>query len=160
MPVIRYHLLPQTLRPRRDSEVSPSGVIAGKFLGEHVSWPPRRGRRRPRRPARPAARRPRRGDRGERRQPRVPSGVRRRRDRQDRRPQRHRRRGQTSRPYCSAKRKPSCCTQTNLLPYLDLNACLAYVQGVNGSVPIFQLSASRDEGLDDWLAWLLAASRR
>lgn len=64
-------------------------------------------------------------------------------------------------PLLFRQAKAVVLTKTDLLPYLDfdLDACLAYVRGVNGSVPIFQLSASRRDGLDDWLAWLMAASR-
>ena len=48
-------------------------------------------------------------------------------------------------------------TKTDLLPYLpfNLDTCLDYIRQVNGTVPIFQLSALNGEGMEAWMKWLV-----
>jgi hydrogenase nickel incorporation protein HypB len=44
----------------------------------------------------------------------------------------------------------------DLLPYLevDLERCLGYVQRVRPPLPVFRVSATRGDGLDDWCGWI------
>jgi len=53
-------------------------------------------------------------------------------------------------------------TKTDLLPYLpfQLDACLGYLRQVNGTLPVFQLSALTGDGLDDLVTWLVEKPRR
>lgn len=46
--------------------------------------------------------------------------------------------------------------KTDLLPYVDFDVerCLAYAGQVNPRLRIFQLSATKGEGLSDWYGWL------
>ena len=48
--------------------------------------------------------------------------------------------------------------KTDLLPHLDFDAAQAIenARRVNPDVPVLRLSASRGDGLDAWLGWLLA----
>ena len=44
----------------------------------------------------------------------------------------------------------------DLLPYVsfDVNACIAHAQSVNPDIRVFQLSATKGDGLQDWYNWL------
>ena len=44
----------------------------------------------------------------------------------------------------------------DLLPYVnfDVDQCLAFAREVNPSLRVFQISATRGDGLSDWYAWL------
>jgi hydrogenase nickel incorporation protein HypB len=46
--------------------------------------------------------------------------------------------------------------KADLLPYLrfDVERCLANARRVNPAIEIVQLSATTDQGMDDWLAWI------
>jgi len=48
-------------------------------------------------------------------------------------------------------------TKTDLLPYLPfkLDACLDYLQQVNGELPVYQVSALTGDGMDALAGWLL-----
>lgn len=61
-------------------------------------------------------------------------------------------------PLLFQEAKSVLITKTDLLPHLtfDLPRCREYVREVNGSVPVFPLSARTGEGLDAWLEWLRA----
>jgi hydrogenase nickel incorporation protein HypB len=50
----------------------------------------------------------------------------------------------------------------DLLPYLefDVEACIAYARRVNPDIEVLQLSATRGEGMEAWIAWLLDAAVR
>jgi len=47
-------------------------------------------------------------------------------------------------------------TKTDLLPYLSVSAegFTSYVRKINGSVPIFQTSATNGDGLEAWADWV------
>ena len=44
----------------------------------------------------------------------------------------------------------------DLLPHVDFDVerCIAYARRVNADIQVFQVSATRADGLDGWLAWL------
>ncbi len=44
----------------------------------------------------------------------------------------------------------------DLLPYVefDVERCIAYARRVNADIQVFEVSATRGDGLGDWLAWL------
>jgi hydrogenase nickel incorporation protein HypB len=46
--------------------------------------------------------------------------------------------------------------KVDLLPYLsfDVARCIEYARRVNPNIEVIQLSATRGDGLDDWLAWM------
>jgi hydrogenase nickel incorporation protein HypB len=48
--------------------------------------------------------------------------------------------------------------KVDLLPYLDFDVaqCIDYAHRVNPKLEVLQVSATRGQGLDAWLAWLLA----
>ena len=48
--------------------------------------------------------------------------------------------------------------KVDLLPHLQFDAdrCLAYARQVNPGLRVFQVSATRGDGVDDWHAWLAA----
>ena len=50
----------------------------------------------------------------------------------------------------------------DLLPHLDYDrqAALNYIRQVNSDMPIFELSAKTDVGMDAWLNWLLEKTRQ
>lgn len=50
--------------------------------------------------------------------------------------------------------------KTDLLPYVDFDvaACVADARRINPGIEVLQLSATRGEGLDAWLDWLLQTS--
>lgn len=60
--------------------------------------------------------------------------------------------------YPALFREASCVvlTKTDLLPHLriDFEACLRSLHRVNGSIPVFPVSAFTGEGVADWAAWL------
>jgi len=47
--------------------------------------------------------------------------------------------------------------KTDLLPHVqfDVERCIAYARRVNPAIEVLQLSATRGEGMDAWLDWLL-----
>ena len=47
--------------------------------------------------------------------------------------------------------------KTDLLPYVDFNVaqCVAFARRVNPSIEVLELSATRGDGLQGWLDWLL-----
>ena len=49
--------------------------------------------------------------------------------------------------------------KTDLLPYVDFDVaqCVAYARRVNPAIEVLQLSATRGDGLADWVDWLLRA---
>jgi hydrogenase nickel incorporation protein HypB len=52
-------------------------------------------------------------------------------------------------------------TKTDLLPYIpfDLAACRNYIRQVNGTLPVFEVSAPKHNGLDGWIEWLRTFAR-
>lgn len=50
-------------------------------------------------------------------------------------------------------------TKLDLLPHLrfDKEACLDFVRRVNGSIPIFEVSAVSGAGMDAWVEWVRSA---
>jgi hydrogenase nickel incorporation protein HypB len=50
----------------------------------------------------------------------------------------------------------------DLLPYVqfDVDRCLAYARQVNPGLRVFQVSATRGDGLADWYAWLREQRRQ
>jgi hydrogenase nickel incorporation protein HypB len=46
--------------------------------------------------------------------------------------------------------------KVDLLPYLsfDLERCIEYARRVNPGIEVLQVSATRGEGMDEWLAWI------
>ncbi|MFZ3048626.1 MAG: hydrogenase accessory protein HypB, partial [Desulfatirhabdiaceae bacterium] len=50
----------------------------------------------------------------------------------------------------------------DLLPHLDYDrqAALNYIRQVNSDMPIFELSAKTDVGMDAWLNWILEKTRQ
>jgi hydrogenase nickel incorporation protein HypB len=50
--------------------------------------------------------------------------------------------------------------KADLLPHLtfDVERCMENARKVNPSIRILQLSATSGEGMDQWLAWIKAAS--
>ncbi len=59
-------------------------------------------------------------------------------------------------PLLFQEAKAAILSKTDLLPYLpfDINACTEYIRQVNGTLPVFQLSAINKQGLAAWTAWL------
>ena len=49
--------------------------------------------------------------------------------------------------------------KTDLLPYVDFDVaqCVAYARRVNPTIEVLQLSATRGDGLQGWIDWLLRA---
>jgi len=49
-------------------------------------------------------------------------------------------------------------SKTDLLPYLsfEIEACVEFLSKINGSVPVFQVSATTGTGMDAWAAWIEA----
>lgn len=50
----------------------------------------------------------------------------------------------------------------DLLPYVefDVERCIAYARRVNPDIEVLQLSATRGEGMEAWIAWLLDGAAR
>jgi hydrogenase nickel incorporation protein HypB len=46
--------------------------------------------------------------------------------------------------------------KVDLLPYVDFDVdkCIAYARRVNPGIEVMQISATKGDGFDDWLAWL------
>ena len=46
--------------------------------------------------------------------------------------------------------------KTDLLPHLDFDVelCIANARKVNPKIEVMQLSATKGEGMDQWLAWI------
>ncbi len=51
--------------------------------------------------------------------------------------------------------------KVDLLPHLrfDVAACMAYARRVNPGIEILQVSATSDQGMDEWLAWIERGAR-
>ena len=49
--------------------------------------------------------------------------------------------------------------KVDLLPYVsfDVERCIAYARRVNPNIAVLQVSATRGDGMDAWLHWLLHA---
>lgn len=49
--------------------------------------------------------------------------------------------------------------KVDLLPYVsfDVERCIAYARRVNPDIAVLQVSATRGDGMDAWLHWLLHA---
>jgi len=49
----------------------------------------------------------------------------------------------------------------DLLPYVnfDVASCIQYARQINPSIKIIQVSATRGDGMDKWLHWLLSQER-
>lgn len=47
-------------------------------------------------------------------------------------------------------------TKVDLLPHLPfrLGQCIDYIRQINGTAPIFQVSAMKGDGMDTWMDWL------
>lgn len=59
-------------------------------------------------------------------------------------------------PYMFRASEVMVLTKIDLLPYVqfDVDRCIEYARQVNPQIRIFQVSATRGEGLEDWYAWL------
>ncbi|MFC1497990.1 hydrogenase nickel incorporation protein HypB [Verrucomicrobiota bacterium] len=47
-------------------------------------------------------------------------------------------------------------SKTDLLPHVsfDIEACVDFLSKINGSIPVFQVSATAGTGMDGWIAWI------
>ncbi|MFP3787023.1 GTP-binding protein, partial [Burkholderia sp. SIMBA_024] len=61
-------------------------------------------------------------------------------------------------PHMFAAARLMLLNKIDLLPYLDfdLDACIANARRVNPQIEIITLSATRGDGMDQWLNWLAA----
>ncbi len=59
-------------------------------------------------------------------------------------------------PLLFQESKAAVLSKVDLLPYIpfDLPACRSYIEQVNASLPIFEVSGLKQEGLEDFVTWL------
>ena len=59
-------------------------------------------------------------------------------------------------PMLFRESKAVVLTKLDLLPHLgfDLEQCRAYVDGVNGALPVFEVSAREGQGMNEWADWV------
>jgi hydrogenase nickel incorporation protein HypB len=59
-------------------------------------------------------------------------------------------------PLLFQESKAAVLSKMDLLPYIpfDLPACRRYLQQVNASLPVFEVSGLKQEGLEDFMQWL------
>ena len=52
--------------------------------------------------------------------------------------------------------------KTDLLPYVDFDVeqCIAFAKQVNPTIEVIQLSATKGQGMNDWLDWLQARAKQ
>ncbi|MCE9614354.1 MAG: hydrogenase nickel incorporation protein HypB [Lentisphaerae bacterium] len=64
-------------------------------------------------------------------------------------------------PLLFREAKAVVITKLDLLPHLtfDLQACRDNIRKVNAGIPVFEVAAKRNEGIDAWIKWL-ATQRR
>ncbi|MFO7820728.1 MAG: hydrogenase nickel incorporation protein HypB [Lentisphaeria bacterium] len=59
-------------------------------------------------------------------------------------------------PLLFREAKAAILSKTDLLPHLpfDIDKCRDYIRRVNGNIPLFELSATKGIGLDEWIDWV------
>ena len=64
-------------------------------------------------------------------------------------------------PLLFQESKAAVLSKTDLLPYLpfQIEACREYVRQVNGNLPIFEVSATKDDGMAAWSDWVAGMAR-
>ena len=64
-------------------------------------------------------------------------------------------------PLLFQESKAAVLSKTDLLPYLpfQIEACREYLRQVNGNLPIFEVSATKDDGMAAWIDWVADMAR-
>ncbi len=59
-------------------------------------------------------------------------------------------------PYMFSASKVLLLNKIDLLPYLnfDIQKCIEYAKRVNPDIEVFEVSATTEEGLDQWISWI------
>lgn len=59
-------------------------------------------------------------------------------------------------PFMFAEATLMMINKMDLLPYVDFDVkqCIAYAKKINPNIQVLQVSATKDNGMEEWLAWL------